>query len=194
MSQYAWKLLLLSCYGKLLCCPDLEYVTQVECLCCLAVLQAPRVPVLAEDLEMKKLINTYGKTFHTWQVDRGDTLPLGTPIRMHCCFCTLGSNCSPSLRVSLLVTAQLCPPRGLTVVCTCAVLGAHMFLCCSFVGSGPAETDRNVVPRFDCPQTFPTLNFQCRADVSELNRRFGIVKSSTSWHRLVLVVKLLLRW
>ena len=43
-------------------------------------MQAPRVPVLAEDLEMKKLINTYGKTFHTWQVDRGDTLPLGTPI------------------------------------------------------------------------------------------------------------------
>ncbi|DBA92002.1 TPA: hypothetical protein ACH3X2_003891 [Trebouxia sp. C0005] len=42
-------------------------------------LQAPRVPVLAEDLEMKKLINTYGKTFHTWQVDRGDTLPLGPP-------------------------------------------------------------------------------------------------------------------
>ena len=41
------------------------------------MLQAPRVPVLAEDLEMKKLINTYGKTFHTWQVDRGDTLPLG---------------------------------------------------------------------------------------------------------------------
>ncbi len=28
---------------------------------------------------MKKLINTYGKTFHTWQVDRGDTLPLGNP-------------------------------------------------------------------------------------------------------------------
>ena len=47
--------------------------------CCIATLQAPRVPVLAEDLEMKKLINTYGKTFHTWQVDRGDTLPLGNP-------------------------------------------------------------------------------------------------------------------
>ncbi len=46
---------------------------------CMALLQAPRVPVLAEDLEMKKLINTYGKTFHTWQVDRGDTLPLGNP-------------------------------------------------------------------------------------------------------------------
>ena len=44
---------------------------------CPVALQAPRVPVLAEDLEMKKLINTYGKTFHTWQVDRGDTLPLG---------------------------------------------------------------------------------------------------------------------
>jgi hypothetical protein len=23
--------------------------------------------------------NTYGKTFHTWQVDRGDVLPLGPP-------------------------------------------------------------------------------------------------------------------
>ena len=122
MSQYAWKLLLLSCYGKLLCCPDLEYVTQVECLCCLAVLQAPRVPVLAEDLEMKKLINTYGKTFHTWQVDRGDTLPLGTPIPMHYCFCTLGSSCSPSLRVSLLVTAQLCaPPR----------VNSRVHMCCA---------------------------------------------------------------
>ena len=43
------------------------------------VLQAPRVPVQAEDLEMQKLINTYGKTFHTWQVDRGDVLPFGKP-------------------------------------------------------------------------------------------------------------------
>jgi len=51
-------------------------------ICCIATLQAPRVPILAEDLEMKKLINTYGKTFHTWQVDRGDTLPLGNP--PHC--------------------------------------------------------------------------------------------------------------
>jgi hypothetical protein len=55
------------------------------------MLQAPRVPVLAEDLEMKKLINTYGKTFHTWQVDRGDTLPLGTPLPLHSCLCTYGS-------------------------------------------------------------------------------------------------------
>ena len=43
----------------------------------LVMLQAPRVPVQAEDLEMQKLINTYGKTFHTWQVDRGDVLPFG---------------------------------------------------------------------------------------------------------------------
>ena len=41
------------------------------------MLQAPRVPVQAEYLEMQKLINTYGKTFHTWQVDRGDVLPFG---------------------------------------------------------------------------------------------------------------------
>lgn len=56
------------------------------------VVQAPRVPVLAEDLEMKKLINTYGKTFHTWQVDRGDELPFGKqqeatlfPVGFMCC-------------------------------------------------------------------------------------------------------------
>lgn len=28
---------------------------------------------------MKKLVTTYGKTWHTWQVDRGDKLPLGLP-------------------------------------------------------------------------------------------------------------------
>jgi hypothetical protein len=76
-----------SCCG----CPDLDYVAhlcislrfEVEVHAVLLGMQAPRVPVLAEDLEMKKLINTYGKTFHTWQVDRGDTLPLGTPLPLH---------------------------------------------------------------------------------------------------------------
>ena len=28
---------------------------------------------------MKQVIRLYGKTFHLWQVDRGDKLPLGTP-------------------------------------------------------------------------------------------------------------------
>ena len=28
---------------------------------------------------MKKLVTTYGKTWHTWQVDRGDKIPLGLP-------------------------------------------------------------------------------------------------------------------
>jgi len=28
---------------------------------------------------MKKLVTTYGKTWHTWQIDRGDKLPLGVP-------------------------------------------------------------------------------------------------------------------
>jgi hypothetical protein len=28
---------------------------------------------------MKKLLNSYGKTFHFWQVDRGDVLPFGEP-------------------------------------------------------------------------------------------------------------------
>lgn len=33
----------------------------------------------AEHAEMEHLVNTYGKTFHLWQVDRGDTIPLGEP-------------------------------------------------------------------------------------------------------------------
>jgi hypothetical protein len=40
---------------------------------------APRVPDVAEKEVMKKLVTTYGKTWHTWQVDRGDKLPLGVP-------------------------------------------------------------------------------------------------------------------
>lgn len=43
------------------------------------VLIAPNVPKIAEHEVMKKLINTYGKTIHTWQIDRGDVLPLGEP-------------------------------------------------------------------------------------------------------------------
>lgn len=33
----------------------------------------------AENKEMEQLVNVYGKVFHLWQVDRGDTLPLGEP-------------------------------------------------------------------------------------------------------------------
>lgn len=40
---------------------------------------APRIPDVAEKELMKDLIGTYGKTWHTWQVDRGDQLPLGIP-------------------------------------------------------------------------------------------------------------------
>lgn len=43
------------------------------------MLYAPEIPTPVEDLEMQKLTDTYGKTFHTWQVDRGDTIPLGPP-------------------------------------------------------------------------------------------------------------------
>jgi hypothetical protein len=42
-------------------------------------LVAPGLPQKAEHELMEKLITTYGKTFHTWQVDRGDKLPLGIP-------------------------------------------------------------------------------------------------------------------
>lgn len=37
------------------------------------------LPVVAEKELMKKLVNTYGKTWHLWQIDRGDALPLGAP-------------------------------------------------------------------------------------------------------------------
>lgn len=43
------------------------------------ILIAPRVPDMAEKRDMQKLANTYGKTWHTWQVDRGDELPIGPP-------------------------------------------------------------------------------------------------------------------
>jgi hypothetical protein len=42
-------------------------------------LVAPRVPEAAERIEMASLVDTYGKTIHTWQYDRGDELPLGPP-------------------------------------------------------------------------------------------------------------------
>jgi hypothetical protein len=43
------------------------------------ILNCPGVPLKAEHEVMKELIRTYGKTIHLWQVDRGDTLPMGPP-------------------------------------------------------------------------------------------------------------------
>ena len=40
---------------------------------------APGLPEVAENALMEELVTTYGKTWHTWQVDRGDALPLGVP-------------------------------------------------------------------------------------------------------------------
>lgn len=34
---------------------------------------------IAETKEMEEVIGLYGKTYHFWQVDRGDKLPLGKP-------------------------------------------------------------------------------------------------------------------
>lgn len=42
-------------------------------------LTGPGMADAAEKDLMKVLIGTYGKTWHTWQVDRGDKLPLGIP-------------------------------------------------------------------------------------------------------------------
>lgn len=46
---------------------------------------APEIPELVERTEMQDLVGTYGKTIHSWQIDNGDSLPLGTispPISM----------------------------------------------------------------------------------------------------------------
>lgn len=36
----------------------------------------------AETEAMKEIVGLYGKTWHFWQVDRGDELPLGAPVLM----------------------------------------------------------------------------------------------------------------
>ncbi|MEX2045155.1 MAG: OBAP family protein [Opitutus sp.] len=43
------------------------------------LLVAPGLSTAAETALMQELVNTYGKTWHLWQVDRGDQLPLGLP-------------------------------------------------------------------------------------------------------------------
>jgi hypothetical protein len=42
-------------------------------------LVAPGLPVVAENALMRKLVGTYGKTWHTWHTDRQKTLPVGVP-------------------------------------------------------------------------------------------------------------------
>jgi hypothetical protein len=42
-------------------------------------LTAPGIPEPVEHEIMKKLVNTYGKTWHTWQYDCHGDLPLGVP-------------------------------------------------------------------------------------------------------------------
>ncbi|KAL6000530.1 Oil body-associated protein 1A [Asimina triloba] len=43
------------------------------------ILFMPGVPGPIGRLDLEKVCKTYGKTFHFWQVDRGDELPLGLP-------------------------------------------------------------------------------------------------------------------
>ena len=33
----------------------------------------------AETKEMEQIVGLYGKTYHLWQVDRGDVVPMGAP-------------------------------------------------------------------------------------------------------------------
>lgn len=42
----------------------------------------PVLPAPAEKALMGKIVNTYGKTWHTWHTDRDKTLPLGIPALM----------------------------------------------------------------------------------------------------------------
>ncbi|KAJ9690809.1 hypothetical protein PVL29_013123 [Vitis rotundifolia] len=42
----------------------------------------PRVPVMIQKPELENIAKSYGKFWCTWQVDRGDRLPLGAPALM----------------------------------------------------------------------------------------------------------------
>ncbi|CAN6913086.1 unnamed protein product [Brassica oleracea] len=48
----------------------------------MALLVTPRVPELVAKPELKNLAKSYGKFWCTWQIDRGDRLPLGAPSLM----------------------------------------------------------------------------------------------------------------
>jgi hypothetical protein len=39
----------------------------------------PGIPEFVEQTAIATLVNTYGKTWHTWQIDRDSTLPIGIP-------------------------------------------------------------------------------------------------------------------
>ena len=43
---------------------------------------APGVPEIAEHTFMKELVTTYGKTWHTWQIDRYPNLPTGKHVHV----------------------------------------------------------------------------------------------------------------
>lgn len=43
---------------------------------------APGIPLVAEHELMEKIAHTYGKTWHTWHTNEGQTLPLGAPMLM----------------------------------------------------------------------------------------------------------------
>ncbi|RWR87192.1 oil body-associated protein 1B-like protein [Cinnamomum micranthum f. kanehirae] len=47
------------------------------------ILFMPGVPGGVQRRDLEKVCKTYGKTFHFWQVDKGDTLPLGLPQVMY---------------------------------------------------------------------------------------------------------------
>jgi len=53
------------------------------------LLVMPGIPQLMEDREMNNLVNTYGKTWHFWQTDRGDRLPYGEP-KLMCALTKVG--------------------------------------------------------------------------------------------------------
>lgn len=59
------------------------------------MLVAPQIPEMVERKDMETLANTYGKTWHTWQVDRGDPLPFG-PANLMMAF-TKDGQVTPSL-------------------------------------------------------------------------------------------------
>ena len=75
-------------------------------------LVAPGLPAMAEQQLMKELVNSYGKTWHTWHTGRhdeggGHALPLGDPMLMWSF--NRDGECDPELESSRAEALQLDP-------------------------------------------------------------------------------------
>ena len=87
-------------------------------------LVAPSVPTTAETMEMQRLVDTYGKTFHTWQVlDQAYDPPLASSVY------TAWEDYARKTFLSLIGMAHC----NATIYCSLKFLPMMLLLTCSAV-------------------------------------------------------------